>query len=442
MPHQNYFLKNLARAFLAGPWSSAGLLQRAGEACGAQVPWLRSLVRRILTSFPEGTHRPDEEALTTFLVRNTRLQASLHKRGLHGLIEQPRRIFWVTPQMKSTEGIPANDLPQLHTSPDIAQWLGVTLDQLDWLAVPPWRARSSSEKTSHYAYQWLQKRSGKPRLIEAPKPRLKAIQRHILHNLLDKVPPHEAAHGFRRGRSILTFVAPHAATPIILKFDLRDFFPSIPASRANALFRRLGYPRDVAQTLTRLCTNALPSVVVEVASKNGLDYETRGRFAHPHLPQGSPTSPTLANLCAYRLDRRLAGLARALGASYTRYADDLAFSGGSLLERNTRRLHVLVCRIALEEGFEVQTRKTRFMRQGVRQQLAGVVLNQHPNVRRAVYDRLKAILYNCLRHQPTSQNREGVPDFRAHLLGCIGHVAHVHPGRGEKLRALFDQIQW
>src|SRR5262249_14700514 len=152
--------------------------------------------------------------------------------------------------------------------------------------------------------------------------------------------------------------------------------------------------------------------------------------------------PALANLCAYRLDCRLNALARSLGAGYTRYADDLAFSGGPDLERSARRFQVQVCRIALEEGFEVHTRKSRFMRQGVCQRLAGVVVNDHPNVRRQEYDRLKAILTNCSRRGPATQNRDGHADFRGHLAGRIAYVAMLSPARAERLRALFAQIRW
>jgi hypothetical protein len=167
----------------------------------------------------------------------------------------------------------------------------------------------------------------------------------------------------------------------------------------------------------------------------------RHLYRTAHLPQGAPTSPALANLCAYRLDCRLDALARALNGVYTRYADDLAFSGGEELERGARRFQVLVCRIALEEGFTLQTRKSRFMRQGVRQQLAGVVVNAHPNVRREEYDRLKAILTNCVRHGPSSQNRAGHEDFRGHLAGRIAYVTMLNPARGRRLHALFAQIQ-
>ena len=168
----------------------------------------------------------------------------------------------------------------------------------------------------------------------------------------------------------------------------------------------------------------------------------RRRYRTPHLPQGAPTSPALANLCAYRLDCRLSSLAESVGAAYTRYADDLAFSGGEELERSARRFQVHVCRVALEEGFEVHTRKSRFMRQGICQQLVGVVVNAHPNVRRNEYDCLIAILYNCVRHGPAAQNRDGRPDFRGHLLGRVAHVTLLNPSHGGRLRALFEQIRW
>jgi RNA-directed DNA polymerase len=188
--------------------------------------------------------------------------------------------------------------------------------------------------------------------------------------------------------------------------------------------------------LAGLCTNSVPPDVLADGGRAATVY------ARPHLPQGAPTSPALANLCAFRLDCRLAALARSADARYTRYADDLAFSGGEELERSARRFQILVCRVALEEGFEVNPRKSRFMRPGVRQHLAGVVVNVRPNVGRAEYDRLKATLTNCLRHGPDSQNRDRHADFRASLAGRITHVARLNAARGGKLRRLFDRIPW
>ena len=165
-------------------------------------------------------------------------------------------------------------------------------------------------------------------------------------------------------------------------------------------------------------------------------------IARPHLPQGAPTSPALANLTAYRLDCRLAGLARTAGAVYTRYADDLAFSGGEEFSRVVKRFSTHAAAVALEEGFSVNHHKTRNMRQGVRQQLAGVVVNQKVSLRRRDLELLEAILTNCARHGPASQNRAALPDFRAHLEGRIGFVEMVNREQGQRLRELFEAVRW
>ena len=118
-------------------------------------------------------------------------------------------------------------------------------------------------------------------------------------------------------------------------------------------------------------------------------------------------------------------LAESAGAVYTRYADDLAFSGDADFDRRAERFSVHAAAVLAEEGFSVHHRKTRIMRQGVRQYLAGIVTNERVNVVRADYDRLKAILTNCARRGPESQNREGHEDFRAHRVAwkyCAGRV--------------------
>ncbi|MCH5375402.1 MAG: hypothetical protein JJ992_15640 [Planctomycetes bacterium] len=96
----------------------------------------------------------------------------------------------------------------------------------------------------------------------------------------------------------------------------------------------------------------------------------------------------------------------------------------------------------MDEGFQVNFCKTRIMPRGVRQCAAGLVLNQHTNVPRDRYDRLKATLHNCVRHGPASQNRAGLADFKSHLQGRIAFIGSVTPARGQKLHALFDRIDW
>jgi hypothetical protein len=207
--------------------------------------------------------------------------------------------------------------------------------------------------------------------------------------------------------------------------DLFDFFPSIPAVRVQALFRTMGYPETVADLMGGICTNAIRGNVPDI-------------YRRPHLPQGAPTSPALANACAWRMDCRLAGLARSLEAEYTRYADDLAFSG----DVDFDHVSTYIAAIVQEEGFTVHHRKTRVMRQGVRQRLAGLVANEKVNVIRADFDLLKATLTNCVRLGPASQNREGHSDFRSHLEGRVGFVESINPKKGLRLREISGQIVW
>jgi hypothetical protein len=263
--------------------------------------------------------------------------------------------------------------------------------------------------------------------------------------ILEKIPPHPAVHGFVKRRSIKTFVAPHVGQRVVLRMDLRDFFPTFGGVRTQNLFRTLGYPEAVADLLGGICTNAAPRDIWNgIAAELGPVGvgEARRLYARPHLPQGAPTSPALANISCFQLDCRLAALAKSAGASYTRYADDLAFSGGEEFEKGVERFGLHVAAILLEEGFAVNHRKTRVMRQGMRQHLAGLVTNQRPNIARPDFDLLKAVLTNCIRLGPESQNRESRLRFRAHLEGRVAFVEMINPGKGKRLREIFERISW
>ena len=165
-------------------------------------------------------------------------------------------------------------------------------------------------------------------------------------------------------------------------------------------------------------------------------------YTRPHLPQGAPTSPALANRIAYRMDCRLRGLAESCRGVYTRYADDLAFSGGQDFTRGIQRFATHVAVIVHEEGFAVNFRKTRVMRQGTRQHLAGLVTNAGVNIPREDFDTLKAILTNCVRSGPESQNRSDAKHFREHLAGRVAFVESVNPRKGARLREIFLLIPW
>ncbi|MBI2479747.1 MAG: RNA-directed DNA polymerase, partial [Planctomycetia bacterium] len=164
-------------------------------------------------------------------------------------------------------------------------------------------------------------------------------------------------------------------------------------------------------------------------------------YTRAHLPQGAPTSPAIANISLYKLDVRLTGLATACGATYSRYADDVAFSGDSEFTRCVDRLRHHIAAIIQEEGFHVNHRKTRIMRASTRQRIVGIVVNRHRNIARGDYDQLKAILHNCRKYGLQSQNLDRHSDYRAHLAGRVAFIEAVNPHRGQRLREILDQIQ-
>ena len=416
----------LANALLAGEWAHEAMAEQAAACLGRKWPWRLGTVRRLLTEFPQP---PTAETLRSFIERDASFC-----RAADGP-DPPRVRLWF-PHHVAMVAAQSWDVPRLATPGDLAALLRLGVEELYWLADCHSRERIRPEgPLRHYRYHWAGKRRGGRRLIEAPKALLKTTQKRLLHSLLAHIPPHPAARGFRPGHSILDYVSPHVGRSIVLRFDIRDFFTSIPASRVHALFRTAGYPLAVARLLTGLCTNAVPAGVC-VGRADARCY------AQPHLPQGAPTSPALANLCCYRLDLRLAGAAAAGGAAYTRYADDLAFSGDAAFACSSARFVPLVWRIVREAGFTLNHRKTRVMRQGVRQRLAGLVVNENPNVDRRTYDRLKAILTNCVRLGPEGQNRGSRPDFRAWLRGQVAFVHQVNPQRAARLEGLLERVQW
>jgi RNA-directed DNA polymerase len=428
MSLQAHHIHRLATAFAAGAMDDAeALVERARPLVGemGKARWLTPLARELSVEFG-GVPRPT--------IRRISERIRGHPGFINAWVRGKGRISisLIAPQMAAAPGAPETwQVPEITSLGDLADLLGLDPDALDWLV---------ARKPEHYRHRWQVKpKSGRLRLIESPKVLLKFAQRQMLRKILHAIPPHEAARGFREGCSVRDFVEPHTAKSLLVRFDLEDFFPSITSSRVLRIFLTAGYPESVAQVLTRLTTHAAP---YEVLEKNSLTWPERSRLATAHLPQGAPTSPALANLSAFHLDCRLAALAKAAGADYTRYADDLLFSGGVDFARQAGRFEVVVGSILIEEGFRPNYHKTRVMRQGQKQQAAGLVLNEMPNIDRREFDRLKAILTNCARHGPDSQNRENHPEFAAHLEGKLAWVRFIHPEKEAKLRAIFERVDW
>ncbi|MEZ6123796.1 MAG: reverse transcriptase family protein [Planctomycetaceae bacterium] len=429
----------LAAAILSGPFKQEEILQRVLPLLSGSRQWFHRLTAQLIEKF--GSQRPRERDLIETLLRSRRFARAIRAPSYDLLPSLQPPVFYPSPKIDTDEAI-----RQLTTTADICRWLGISDSDLAWFADRRQLERlTQSGPLRHYRYRWKRKANGRCRLIEAPKFRLREIQRRLLHDVLEHIPLHEAAHGFRKARSIQTHVQPHIGRAVVLKMDLEDFFPSVIPARLTRILMHVGYPETVAEALTALCCNHVPPDVFAdfpFPDDPQARYRSRLLYQRPHLPQGAPGSPAAANVCAFRLDQRLAGLAHSANAAYTRYADDLLFSGDKAFARGARRFAVIVAAIAMEEGYQVNHHKTRIMSQAAQQRAVGLVLNEKMQASRAEYDRLKAVLHHCVRHGPNSVNADQHPHFQAHLRGRIHHVAQSSESRMTKLMNLFTAINW
>lgn len=311
-------------------------------------------------------------------------------------------------------------LPKLGDPAAVAKLVGVDEDDLAKLMRP------GTEAGSGYVEFEVPKAKGGTRRIAAPRAPLRKVQRIILDQILAKVPMHDACHGFVAKRSTVTNARPHQNAALVVKLDLKDFFPTVHYRRVKGLFVYLGYKDEVAATLAGLTTYRpkLPS----------------GEPVWPGmLPQGAPTSPALANLACRRLDHRLTRLAAKYGATYTRYADDLTFSFKDKPEIRLGRFLWWVDGICQQEGFIERAEKRRILRSKHQQRVTGVVVNAGVHVPRADRRRFRAILHNCRKHGLPSQAR-GRDDFEAFLAGYAAYVNMVEPALGKRWLAEVEAL--
>ncbi len=297
------------------------------------------------------------------------------------------------------------------------------------LETPLTRLYSLTRDRGNYHIFTIKKSSGTDRTIQAPRQQLKTVQRKILHTILQRVPLNKHAEGFRKNRSILTNATHHVNKRVIIKLDIKDFFPSIDFKRVFGMYLQLGYPRRVATILANLCT------------------------MQKTLPTGAPTSPAIANIISRRLDKRFVNLGLKSNFTYSRYADDMTFSSD---DDKTTKMIPFFKEITIDEGFVVNEGKVRILRSGSRQSVTGIVVNQKPNIARQEVKKLRAVLHNCKRGNPYKQadiwaikekglhphSSYSITDFYKSLQAKIHFVKMVNEPAGVKLLSEFHSISW
>ena len=258
---------------------------------------------------------------------------------------------------------------------------------------------------SQYYRFTIPKKSGEERVIEAPTKNLKSIQRGINELLHDVFTPEDQAHGFAIGKSIHTNSDIHIENKWILNIDIKDFFPSVSKGRLITVLQlnQINRSRFMANKIALFCTH------------------------RKQLPQGAPTSPTLTNIVSRRLDIRLKGLANSYNFNYSRYADDITFSGPS--KSASKKILSILELILKLEGFELNKAKTRLLPSSLRQEVTGLTVNLFRNTTRKYRRNIRAILNNCNKttiSEVAFQNGyESSSKFISSLRGKINFLVHT-----------------
>ncbi len=315
-------------------------------------------------------------------------------------------------------------LPVVETAVDLAAAMEIPVEELTWLTYHRGAAR-----TDHYHRFTIPKRHGGVRVISSPKRNLRAAQRWILASILAEQEVHPAAMAFRPKRSIVDNAVAHAGRAVVVRVDLKDFFPSITFRRVKGLYESFGYNEGISTLLALLSTEP-PRVALMVDGQR--------RFVSlgdRQLPQGACTSPAITNLLCRKLDRRLERAASAFGFTYTRYADDLVFSHDRE-EAPVGAMLTLARSILSDEGFTVNEEKTAVMRPQHRQVVTGIVVNGEPaRVSRRDLRRFRAFLHHCETEGFAVMSQRLGRDARAYAAGYLSFIHMVNPEQEERIRA-------
>ena len=341
-----------------------------------------------------------------------------------------------------------SDLPVVLTLHHLSHLCGVSAEFLQNIifrkveAYRTFRVRKRGKPNS------LPKPARRFRTICVPDPLLMQAQRWIAQHILNAVPPHDASYAFAKDRDLVKSARKHAGARWLVKMDVRSFFESISERQVYFVFRSLGYPALLCFQLARICTRLpLEGKTRPLSEPGSLPYR---RWPQGHLPQGAPTSPMLANLAVYGLDVHLSEMCGKLGWTYTRYADDLAFSRIDDVGRSSAMHLVKLVRQALSTfGLAVSHSKTSIAPPRARKLMLGVLVDRDwPRLTRVFRNNLETHLYaltspkigvRAHMHRRGFASRIGM---QRHVAGLLAFAHQVDRKYAAKQYRLFNAIDW
>lgn len=366
-------------------------------------------------------------------------------------ISEGRSLAFIESCVKYGQFLESRDYPVLFSLQHLAIAMGVQSNFLKHLTN---ESKSSIEMLSSnfneikYNHFFLKKRSGGYREIMSPHKDLKYIQKWILFNILSKFPLEKCCTGFRTGISIKDNAIVHSYADKILKVDLLKFYDTITQKRVYGVFQSMGYAKNLSYSLAKICTgkhNDKYWIDFTQKEKEMLSFlfETRPAI----LPQGSPSSPMLANIVATRLDKRFSALAQKMDFSYSRYADDLTFSVG---KEGCLPPLKLIREIISNEEFYINENKITYMNKGSKQYVTGLTVTNGVHTSKKHRKKIGRHIYFCRKfgvEDHLEKHHEqfpgyGVLQFHDWLYGHICFINSIDKEYSNKLLNDFNKISW
>ncbi|MHC1751048.1 retron St85 family RNA-directed DNA polymerase [Humidesulfovibrio sp.] len=268
----------------------------------------------------------------------------------------------------------------------------------------------SNAPENYYRRFTVPKKSGGAREISEPLPSLKEIQRWILDYILVHFQISPYAKAFRTGHSIKSNAKFHRNQAIVLNLDIQDFFGSIHGGIVFNLFRSAGYSRPVATVLTNVC------------------------ILNDSLPQGAPTSPALSNIVMTSFDARISAYCQKRSIRYTRYADDITFSG----DFDSSQLIKFVTMCLSKLHLNLNESKTRILGRNSQQKVTGIVVNEFLQAPRLVRRSLRQSIHYIEKFGlPSYMRYKNILRTRhiEHLLGIANFILYLNPSDRDAIHA-------
>jgi len=304
----------------------------------------------------------------------------------------------------------------------VASKLEIPINKLYMLSnnCKPRQKRRDSKYENYHTVVIHRSRGHRNRILSVPNNLLKIVQRVILERYLYQIETSEYSTAYCKGKSLLDNASPHIGKECILKLDISHFFDSITDDSVYLVFKQFGLSVPATSLLTHLCTY------------NG------------KLPQGAPTSPYIANLVMKHFDEKLGKWCKSRNITYTRYCDDMTFSGDRSAVRNSniiRKVKVLLNNMEMK----LNDKKTIFISSSQQQRVTGIVVNEKPAIPREMRRSIRQEVYYCTKFGVSdSLQRQGLnisPDKYLHsLLGRISFALQIDSDNNE-MQKYFDMVK-